>query len=145
MAFFGSDEQTNTTQYVNPNSNSNQALTTIAQGATIEGTLKFHSRLQVEGAITGTIASTNDVVIGKTGFFEGELTAKKLVVSGIFNGVAECDIVEISKEGQFKGKVIAKDFIIQSLALFEGESVIKKDPSKTTNTPKEVKKPSASV
>ena len=145
MAFFGSDDHASTTQYINPNTSNNQALTTIAQGATIEGTLKFHSRLQIDGAITGTITSTNEVSIGKSGFFEGELTAKKLIVSGIFSGVAECDIVEIAKDGQFKGKVIAKDLIIQSLALFEGESVIKKDPPTPTKTAKEETKPSATV
>jgi cytoskeletal protein CcmA (bactofilin family) len=148
MGFFGSDEieekQNKQTSYTatNNNANNSSALTTIAQGATIEGKLKFHSRLQIDGAVTGTIDSNNDITIGKSGFFEGDLTAKKIVIHGIFNGIADCDVVEIAKDGQFKGKVIAKDLIIQSLALFEGESIVKKDkvatPKLDTST-KEVK------
>jgi cytoskeletal protein CcmA (bactofilin family) len=138
MGIFGSDnttEQTKSAPATAPatTTNTGSALTTIAQGATIEGTLKFHSRLHIDGAITGTIESNNDITIGKSGFFEGELSGKKITIHGIFNGTADCDVVEIAKEGQFKGKVIAKDLIIQSLALFEGESVIKKETTKAAS------------
>ncbi len=57
---------------------------------------------------------------------KGELVSQKLIVSGTFEGIAECDSIELLKDGKIFGKITTKDLMIESSSIFEGESHIKK-------------------
>lgn len=81
----------------------------------------------MDGKVSGKIVSTNIVSIGANGRIEGELSAQRLIVSGIFEGVAECDRVELLKSGKIYGKIVAKDLMIESGSIFEGESRLKRN------------------
>lgn len=109
------------------------ATTVIATGAKIEGTFNFHCKLHVDGEIRGQIFSNSIITIGKSGALKGELKAKKLIVSGLYEGSADCESVEIIAGGKFLGKILAKDLLIESGSGFEGESKIKGSNEKTVS------------
>ncbi len=75
----------------------------------------------------GKINSDNIVSIGAGGSFTGELNASKLIVSGTFEGSAECESIELLKGGTILGKIVSKDLMIESNSVFEGESQLKKE------------------
>jgi len=70
------------------------------------------------------------VSIGSEGIFTGEIKANKLIISGTFNGNADCGRIELLKGGKILGKIISKDLMIESNSVFEGESQLKKDDIK---------------
>lgn len=94
-------------------------------------------RLHVDGEISGKIISNNIISIGKSGKIKGELSAKRLIVSGILEGEADCDSIELLKDGKILGKILVKDLMIESDAVFEGESQFKKDDEKKLETDKD--------
>lgn len=61
------------------------------------------------------------------------MKAKKLIVSGLYEGSADCESVEIIAGGKFLGKILAKDLLIESGSGFEGESKIKGSNEKTVS------------
>jgi cytoskeletal protein CcmA (bactofilin family) len=106
----------------------------IAGGAKIEGTVNIESKLHIDGEINGQVFSTNHITIGKNGRFKGEMKAYKLMISGVFEGSVEADSVEILEGGKLFGKVLARDLVIESRAVFEGESKIKRDSKSEPET-----------
>ncbi len=96
--------------------------------------------MHIDGEVGGKIDSNSIVSIGGTGSFTGELKANKLIVSGVFEGSAECESIELLKDGKILGKIVSKDLMIESNSVFEGESQLKKENTKIQN----IKKDSAS-
>jgi len=97
----------------------------ISQGVKINGDLDLKAKLHVEGEIEGKIDSITEISIGKDGKIKGELKAKKLIINGKFEGVAECDEIEILNGGELKGNITIKNFIIESGGIFIGTSALK--------------------
>ncbi len=58
-----------------------------------------------------------------------DLKADKMIISGSFEGNADCNTVEILAGGRYIGKVLAKQLVIEQSGYFEGESKTKKDSS----------------
>jgi len=111
----------------NAESPASSETTIIASGAKIDGTFNCNSRLHVDGDVTGEIHSKSVVTIGKGGKINGNITANRLIVNGLFEGSAECEGVEVLAGGKFLGKVTSKELIIEAKAKFEGESKLKRD------------------
>ncbi len=118
-------------------SNTESNTTIIASGTKIDGNFDLKCRLHVDGEISGKIISNNVISIGKIGKIKGELSAKKLIISGVLEGEADCDSIELLKGGKVFGKIIAKDLMIESDTIFEGESQFKKDDEKKLETEKD--------
>jgi cytoskeletal protein CcmA (bactofilin family) len=121
-------------------SNTESNTTLIAAGTKIDGEFYLECKLHIDGKVGGKIDSNSIVSIGGTGSFTGELKASKLIVSGVFEGSAECESIELLKDGKILGKIVSKDLMIESNSVFEGESQLKKENTKMQN----IKKDSAS-
>ena len=108
--------------------------TIIAAGTKIDGEFNINCKLHIDGEVTGKINSTNIVSIGAEGSIKGELSSVKLIVSGLFEGTADCDSIELLKDGKIVGKIISKDLMIESDSIFEGESQLKKNELNKINS-----------
>ena len=73
------------------------------------------------------MTSKGDVSIGESGFFEGEIKAVSIVVSGHLQGKIDCERLEIVASGHVHGELITDDLIIESGGRFIGESKIRND------------------
>ena len=111
----------------NAKSPASSETTIIASGAKINGVFNCTSRFHVDGEVTGEVHSKSIVTIGKGGKINGDITANRLIVNGLFEGNAQCDGVEILAGGKFLGNIISKELMIEAKAVFEGESKIKRD------------------
>ena len=110
-----------------PVSNNTQGATIIAECTRIKGEVDTDCSIHIDGKIIGKINSTNVVTIGKSGYVEGEIKAKDLIVSGLFEGTANCDVIEILPSGKIKGKIVTNELVTEKQGFFEGESVKKSD------------------
>lgn len=134
MAIFSKHNNDGSSSKVQLNQHSSET-TVIANGATIKGDFDFLCRLHVDGELEGTINSTNMIVIGKRGVVKGELKAEKLVISGIFEGSADCSSVEVLADGSFSGDVLSEELVIEAKAKFQGQSNIKSPNSPSVAIP----------
>src|SRR4051812_44050765 len=62
------------------------ALTVIAAGTTVEGTLRGRGMVQVDGTVDGTLIAEGQVSVGPEGRILGEVTADQLSVGGKVEG-----------------------------------------------------------
>ncbi|MBW2960187.1 bactofilin family protein [Mesonia aestuariivivens] len=79
----------------------------ISQGTTITGNIEGKGSFRIEGRIEGNLKTSGKVVVGKTGFVNGEI---------------ECDSADF--EGKFSGKMVVKETLsLKSTAFIEGEVI----------------------
>lgn len=101
------------------------ATTIIANGTTIKGDIQLKCNLHIDGEIEGAVETIGNVVIGKSGMAKGDIVAKRVSISGRFEGSVNGDSVEVLEGGKLFGKVISKGFVIEPNGVFEGESRLK--------------------
>jgi cytoskeletal protein CcmA (bactofilin family) len=97
--------------------------TIISSSTVVEGTIRSKCAVQIDGKHQGIIEADDTVVVGKTGFIDGDLKANRLTVNGNFKGTADCENVEILAGGALRGKVISNNLTIDHNCTFEGESI----------------------
>jgi len=113
----------------NSSSVSSNNTTIVSNGTKIEGSFLVEGKLHIDGYVDGKIKVGDAASIGKKGTLKGEIFAKKVIISGLFEGNIESDIIEILSGGKVVGKILYKELIIEQKGIFIGESVIKKDKS----------------
>ncbi len=92
--------------------------------------------MHIEGEVEGKIVSNNEVSIGSSGKVSGELTTKKLIVNGEFNGKVEANTIEITKNGLLRGDIVINDISIEPGGRFEGTSKLKTKENKESDAKK---------
>ena len=77
----------------------------VAQGTVFKGNIESKGSFRIEGHVIGSITTPGKIVVGKTGFIEGEI---------------DCEYADF--EGQFKGKLQVKSTLtLRATANIEGE------------------------
>jgi cytoskeletal protein CcmA (bactofilin family) len=102
------------------NTNHSKTTTLISQGAFFKGDVLVSGNLHIDGAIEGNIKSESNISIGKEGKVKGDIKAKRLIITGKFEGKAECDEVEILKGGILNGEIFVKNLVIEKGGEFNG-------------------------
>lgn len=100
-------------------------VTTIAAGSHVTGKIDIQCELHIDGEVDAEIHSTGTVKIGKSGVVKSNLIAKTLIVSGKFQGEADCETIELVAGGEAEGKLTSSTLTIDSTSAFQGESVRK--------------------
>lgn len=81
----------------------------------------------------GSLVSGADVTIGRNGSFKGDITAKRVLISGTMDGKVDADRLEIVASGQVSGEIKVREFVIESGGQFVGASQVKKHDPKPTS------------
>lgn len=77
----------------------------IAQGTVFKGGIESQGSFRIEGKVIGNIKTPGKIVVGKTGYIEGEI---------------ECENADF--EGEFKGEIkVSKLLTLRATAKIEGE------------------------
>jgi cytoskeletal protein CcmA (bactofilin family) len=85
--------------------------TTITNCMEILGNVKGCGTVHVDGKIHGDLTTDGDVVIGKEGIVNGNVNAKKVVVSGKINGSTRCEVLEVTQTGQLTETIEANKIV----------------------------------
>jgi cytoskeletal protein CcmA (bactofilin family) len=100
-------------------------LTLLGEGFSCEGTLEVEGRARVHGTIRGTLIGKkgSSIVIGETGFIEGQVLADEILVNGTVRGKLHATgKIRISGTGRVIGDIRAPALGIECGAYFEGSS-----------------------
>ena len=108
----------------------------IGKGMTIEGKLTFSETVRIDGSFKGEIEATGSMVIGDSGYVEGNIKVGSAIVTGEIKGVLEASVrVELRPPAKMFGDIKTPNLIIGDGVVFEGRCVMtKKDTLETIGT-----------
>ncbi len=89
------------------------------------GDLALSDNLHIDGHLEGSIRSDAEVSVGEQGSVEGEAEARRILISGRFQGSIEAERLEIAAGGHVDGDVVVGELVIESGAQFNGSSKIR--------------------
>ncbi|MGB1906970.1 MAG: bactofilin family protein, partial [Spongiibacter sp.] len=100
--------------------------TVVAAGTSLTGDVELKDNFHLDGKMEGKLKSEGDVAIGRSGRLSGEISAKQVLVSGVFDGKIDADRLEIVASGQVSGEINVRELVIESGGQFIGASQVKK-------------------
>lgn len=95
------------------------SLNSLVQGAVVEGSVKSESDIRVDGTIKGNLICDAKVIIGPTGYVNGEIRCKNAVIEGKFEGSLHVsELLNVREDANIHGEVSTNKLIVQSGAIF---------------------------
>lgn len=95
------------------------ALNSLVQGTTLVGEIKSESDIRVDGTIKGTLNCSAKVIIGPTGYVEGEVHCKNAIVEGRLEGTIHvAELLNVRETADINGDIYTNKLIVQSGAIF---------------------------
>jgi len=123
-------------------STSNQNI--IAQGTKIVGDFSSQGDIRIDGTLEGTIKTSGKVVVGKSGFIKGSLSAADAHFEGKFSGkLALSGTLTLKASAYLEGEVVAGKLAVEPGATFNVTCVMKGTGKPNTNNVSEGKKQKA--
>ena len=111
----------------NPSSNNSvpgskgHSLNSLVEGTAVEGTITSKSDIRVDGTIKGNLTCDAKVIIGPTGFINGEIHCENAVIEGRFEGTLHVkELLNIRESANVSGEVDYGKLIVASGAVITG-------------------------
>ena len=102
---------------------SDNAITVIAAGSVIEGTLRVRGMVQVDGTIDGTLIADGHVSVGPDGRILGEVTADQLSVGGKIEGTINAKgLLHVLASGAVRGSARYASLEIERGGVMDGNA-----------------------
>ena len=101
-----------------PSGGSN-ALNSLVKGTVVEGTVKSENDIRIDGIIKGHLDCQSKVIIGPSGFVEGEIVCRNAMIEGRFEGkLTVREQLNIRETAEINGEIVTNKLIVQSGAIF---------------------------
>lgn len=98
----------------------------LGEGTEFEGLLNFDGTVRVDGRFKGEVHTKDCIIIGETGFVEGEILVGHFIVMGAFKGnVKAANKVEVLSTGRITGNIASPALIVQEGGIIEGNIMMK--------------------
>jgi len=112
----------------NQNANSSSSIlpspshiNTLGEGTNAEGNINTTSDLRVDGNIKGTVNCGGKLIVGPTGFIDGDITSSNAVIEGTINGnIIIHEVLDIRESATVTGEVKTNKLLVQNGATFTG-------------------------
>jgi cytoskeletal protein CcmA (bactofilin family) len=112
-------ERTVVPETARPNSNS---ATLISAGTTINGNISSDQDLRIDGTVHGNVRSNSKVILGPSGFVEGNIEAVHSDITGKISGnITVSDLLQLRGECNVQGNIIATKLQVDPTATFNGK------------------------
>jgi cytoskeletal protein CcmA (bactofilin family) len=99
------------------------SATLISAGTILKGDVTSENDLRIDGTIHGNITSQAKVVIGPSGFVEGNVEGIQADISGkLVGNVVAKESVQLRTKCQVQGNITADSLQIEAGAIFNGQS-----------------------
>ncbi len=95
------------------------ALNSLVQGTTLVGEIKSESDIRIDGTIKGTLNCNAKVIVGPTGYVEGEVHCKNAIIEGRLEGTIHvAELLNVRETADINGDIYTNKLIVQSGAIF---------------------------
>ena len=109
----------------NPSSSEKTApgsATLISSGTILRGNVKSDSDLRIDGTIQGNVISTAKIVVGPTGFVEGNIEGANADITGKVKGnIAVKELLQLREKSNVEGNINAGKLQVDPAAIFNGK------------------------
>ena len=113
------------TKEKNPSSSDKQissSATLISSGTTLKGDVISESDLRIDGTIKGNVKCSAKIIIGATGFVDGNIEGVQADVNGKVQGhIMVKELLQLKGEAKVTGNITAAKLQIEPTATFNGQ------------------------
>jgi len=100
----------------------NASATLISQGTTLKGDVSSDTDLRIDGTINGNISCTAKIIIGPTGFIEGNIDGQQADITGKVHGnITVQDMLQLRGDCNVQGNISSGKLQIEPTAIFNGK------------------------
>lgn len=100
---------------------SSSTINTLVEGTTVSGNIETQGDLRIDGTITGTINCGGKLIIGASGFIDGEVVTHNAVIEGKFNGNLDVhEVLDVRETATVTGEIKTGKLLVQNGATFTG-------------------------
>ncbi|MEK6543740.1 MAG: polymer-forming cytoskeletal protein [Elusimicrobiota bacterium] len=102
-------------------------LTAISAETFVQGTIRTHGSIRIDGKVEGNVYDAKNVVIGEAGQVQGDIVAEAVVIGGkVMGNIQSVKLVQILAHGAVMGDIRTKSLHIEDGAVFEGTCTMSK-------------------
>jgi cytoskeletal protein CcmA (bactofilin family) len=102
--------------------NFTNSATLISAGTILQGDVKSDNDLRIDGTIHGNVKSTAKIIIGPSGFVEGNIEGTNADITGKVTGnVLIKELLQLKEQGNIDGNINAAKLQIDPTAVFNGK------------------------
>jgi len=96
--------------------------TMISAGTTLNGDISSDNDLRIDGTIHGNVVSTAKIIIGATGYVEGNIESQQADINGKVEGnITAGDLLQLRGACNVQGNISAGKLQIEPTATFNGK------------------------
>jgi cytoskeletal protein CcmA (bactofilin family) len=100
----------------------NASATLISQGTTLKGDVSSDTDLRIDGTIHGNVSCTAKIIIGPTGFIEGNIDGQQADITGKVHGnITVQDMLQLRGDCNVQGNISSGKLQIEPTAIFNGK------------------------
>ncbi len=113
----------------------------LGRGSEFEGKLTFEGTVRIDGKFTGSIVTSDVLVVGEGAKISAEITCGTIIVHGEVNGnIRAKNAVELHHPAKYRGNVETPSLMVEKGVIFEGQSKmenlsLEKGSSKSASPP----------
>ena len=107
-----------------------QITTIIGNGAVCNGDFNAEGSIRIDGTVQGNVTVSGTLIIGVTGYINGDVNASVVIVGGEINGnVNAPDKMELTSTARMIGDIVTTTIVIDERAIFQGNCNMNQDVS----------------
>ncbi len=103
----------------------------------IEGRLKCDANIRIDGAFTGTLEITGNVLVGETGNIKADINARNISIAGTVRGNITGNKVQLLRTARVWGDIQAVALTTEEGAFIDGKITMNNSPDEQTDTTNE--------
>jgi cytoskeletal protein CcmA (bactofilin family) len=106
------------------------SATLISSGTTLKGDVKSENDLRIDGTIHGNVYSSSKIIVGPSGFVEGNIEGANADITGKITGnISVKDLLQLRGECNVQGNIAATKLQIDPTAVFNGKCQMGAQPA----------------
>ncbi|MBP7272758.1 MAG: polymer-forming cytoskeletal protein [Saprospiraceae bacterium] len=95
------------------------SINTLVKGTVVEGTVVSENDIRIDGTIKGTLNCNAKVIIGPTGYIDGQVRCTNAVIEGRFTGTLQvAELLSVRETAEISGEIATGKLVVQSGAVF---------------------------
>jgi cytoskeletal protein CcmA (bactofilin family) len=100
----------------------NNALSLVGVGTTIEGKVRTDGSMRIDGAVVGDVTAKANVTIGGSGTVEGTISAANIALAGKVHGtLIASEKLVLETKSVMRGDIRASKLVVDEGAVFDGQ------------------------
>ena len=113
-----------------PEKNYSNSATLISSGTTLKGDVKSENDLRIDGTIHGNVYSSSKIIVGPSGFVEGNIEGSNADITGKVTGnITVKELLQLRGESNVQGNIAAVKLQIDPTAMFNGKCQMGTQPA----------------